>query len=199
MVFLDAVAVALVAGLLLGGTPAALGELRLQRLWLAYVAIALQVVAFPSGTLPWTTPDGVARALWLFSYGLLIAMIAANRHVRGIAVVGAGLACNLVAIVANGGLMPVTDDALRGAGLDYAVRNNSISLSEPRLAGLVDRFAAPSWLPLGNVFSVGDVLIGAGIVIVVVLAMRPRLLRWLPGPSSLGPPETTGATSEPRA
>ena len=199
MVFLDAVAVALVAGLLLGGTPAALGELRLQRLWLAYVAIALQVVAFPSGTLPWATPDGVARALWLFSYGLLIAMIAANRHVRGIAVVGAGLACNLVAIVANGGLMPVTDDALRGAGLDYAVRNNSISLSEPRLAGLVDRFAAPSCLPLGNVFSVGDVLIGAGIVIVVVLAMRPRLLRWLPGPSALGPPETPGATSEPRA
>jgi hypothetical protein len=176
MVFLDSVAAALVIGLLLGGNPAALGELRLRRLWLAYVAIALQVVAFPSGTLPWTTPDAVARGLWLVSYGLLIALIAANRRLPGIAVVGAGLACNLVAIVANGGLMPVTHHALRAAGLSYEIRNNSISLAEPHLAALVDRFAAPAWLPMGNVFSVGDVLIGLGVVIVVVLAMRPRLL-----------------------
>ncbi len=177
MVFLDAVLAATAVGVLLGGSPAALGELRLRTLWLAYSAIALQVVAFPSNVLPWATPDGLARGAWLLSYSLLIGMIAQNRHVRGLLIVGAGLACNLVAIVANGGLMPVTRDALRATGHSYDVRNNSISLAEPRLSGLVDRFAAPGWLPFGNVFSVGDVLIGAGIILVIVLAMRPRLLR----------------------
>ncbi len=177
MVFLDSVLLALVLGVLLGGSPAALGELGIRRLWLAYAAIALQVAAFPSGILPWTTPDGLARGLWLASYALLIAMILQNRHIRGIAIVGAGLACNLVAIVANGGLMPVTENALRGAGLSYDERNNSISLANPHLALLVDRFAVPDWLPLGNVFSIGDVLIGVGIVVVIVIAMKPRYLR----------------------
>jgi hypothetical protein len=198
MVFLDSVLVALVLGILLGGSPSALGELRVRRLWLAYAAIALQVVAFPSQVLPWSTPDGVARGLWLVSYALLIAMIVQNRHLRGIVIVGVGLACNLVAILDNGGLMPVTSDALRRAGLNYDVRNNSVSLAAPHLSALVDRFAAPGWLPLGNVFSVGDVLIGVGIVIVIVLAMRPRLLRRVPGLVTATPSLSAG-TPPPRS
>lgn len=194
MVFLDSVLVALALGILLGGSPAALGELRIRRTWLAYSAIALQVVAFPSNVLPWSTPDGVARGLWLLSYAMLIALILQNRHIRGIGVVAAGLVCNLVAIIANGGLMPVTEDALRDAGLSYDVRNNSVSLAEPHLSALVDRFAAPEWLPLGNVFSVGDVLIGVGIVIVIVLAMQPRLLRWVTPASAVGTPASTAGT-----
>ena len=199
MVFLDCVLVALVLGVLLGGSPTALGELRARRLWLAYAAIALQVAAFPSAVLPWTTPDSVARVLWLASYALLIAMILQNRHLHGIAIVGAGLVCNLVAIIANGGLMPVTDDALRGAGLSYDQRNNSISLARPHLDWLIDRFAVPGWLPLGNVFSVGDALIGAGIIVVIVLAMRPRLLRLAARPlevGTLGPAGPSGATPD---
>ena len=195
MVFLDSVLVALALGILLGGSPAALGELRVRRLWLAYSAIALQVVAFPSNVLPWATPDGVARGLWLLSYALLIAMILQNRHIRGIAVVAAGLTCNLVAIIANRGLMPVTDDALRSAGLSYDVRNNSVSLAEPHLSALVDRFAAPEWLPLGNVFSVGDVLIGVGIAVVIVLAMRPRLLPWAAPALRAGSPASAAGSA----
>ena len=39
---------------------------------------------------------------------------------------------------------------------------NSAVLHSPHLAWLVDRWAAPSWVPWANVFSVGDVLIMAG-------------------------------------
>ena len=184
MVFLDAILLGVVLGVVLRGNPAALGELRIRRVWLAYAAIALQVVAFPSNVLPWSTPDIAARALWLVSYALLIALIVENRHIRGILVVGAGLACNLAAIVANGGLMPVTQAALDGAGLDYDVHNNSISLVEPHLASLVDRWAAPAWLPFANVYSVGDVLIGVGIVLAVVVAMRPTTSRPAPEPEA---------------
>jgi hypothetical protein len=176
MVLLNFVAAGLVLGLVLGGSLRRLGQLRVRALWLAYLAVALQVAAFPSGVLPWSTPGGVASALWLVSYGALGALIVANRRVAGLAVVGVGQACNVVAIVANGGLMPVTRGALRDAGLDYDLRNNSISAVHPHLSWLVDRWAVPTWLPLGNVYSVGDVIIGLGVLLAIVIAMRPRLL-----------------------
>ena len=71
--------------------------------------------------------------------------------------------------------MPVTPEALDRAGLSYQLRNNSISFVHPHLVWLVDRWAVPGWLPLGNVFSVGDVVIGVGVLATVVIAMRPRL------------------------
>jgi hypothetical protein len=37
---------------------------------------------------------------------------------------------------------------------------------------LTDIFALPPGLPLANVFSIGDVLIGLGIVLVIALGMR---------------------------
>jgi hypothetical protein len=44
------------------------------------------------------------------------------------------------------------------------------------VAWLIDRFAWPGWLPLANVFSVGDVLIGLGLLTTIVAGMQPRLL-----------------------
>ena len=39
---------------------------------------------------------------------------------------------------------------------------------------LFDIFAMPTWIPLANVFSVGDALIGVGAAIAVVAAMHGR-------------------------
>jgi hypothetical protein len=39
---------------------------------------------------------------------------------------------------------------------------NSVAAPDPRLDWLVDRWAAPEWVPLANVFSVGDVVIALG-------------------------------------
>jgi hypothetical protein len=112
--------------------------------------------------------------LWLVSFALLIGFAAVNRAVRGVALVFAGLASNLAAVVANGGLMPASPHAVRAAGLAYRLHNNSISVVHPHLAWLTDRWAVPAWIPLGNVFSVGDVLIAAGIIATIVLAMHAR-------------------------
>jgi hypothetical protein len=62
---------------------------------------------------------------------------------------------------------------------------NSGVLEDPRLALLGDVFASPSWLPLQNVYSPGDLLLLAGAFWVVhracgtVLARDPR--PWLRG------------------
>jgi hypothetical protein len=83
-----------------------------------------------------------------------------------------------VAIAANGGHMPALPSALRGAGVPFdGVYQNSVAAGHPNVAWLVDRWAAPEWVLGANVYSVGDVLLGVGGIVIVVAAMGPRLLR----------------------
>jgi hypothetical protein len=161
-------------GLVLGGRLEALAELPLRKAWLFLVALSLQVVAFPFAALPWTTSDQVATPLWLASYGLLLAGAVLNRHIVGVPVVAAGMLLNLVAILANQGTMPVLHSAMRAAGRTDAHQANSTALSDPSMPWLVDRWAAPDWIPLANVFSVGDVVIAVGALAVVVAGTGVR-------------------------
>jgi hypothetical protein len=168
---------------LLGGRLSKLGELRFRWVALFYVAIALQIVAFPISQLPWRTPDRVAVVLWLVSYGLFAAGAAVNLSVPGIPLIAVGMLSNVVAIVSNGGHMPALPSALRAAGLHFAQSRNSERLSAPHLPWLVDRWGAPEWVPLANVFSAGDVLIAIGGLVFALVAtgafsrMRMVILR----------------------
>jgi hypothetical protein len=178
MVLVLAVAVGLVVGRLLGGRVSALADLRLRGVWLFYVAIGLQVLGYPSGVLPWSIADSLATALWLLSYGFLIAAVAVNVRLTGAAVVGLGMLSNLAAVLANGGHMPARASALRAAGVLYrGVHNNSAVVAHPNLPWLIDRWPVPAWIPMGNVYSVGDVLIAAGGILLVVAGMGVRLRR----------------------
>jgi hypothetical protein len=163
------------AGLVLGGRLDALAELSLRAPWLFLAAIALQLVAFPVAFLPWTTEETLASVLWVASYGLLVVAAVLNRHVTGVPVVALGMGLNLVAILANHGTMPVTYEAMRAAGRSEAVQANSTATSDPSLPWLVDRWAAPDWIPFANVFSVGDVVIAVGAFVLVLAAMGVRV------------------------
>lgn len=161
-----ALALPLLAGFvlapLLGGRWSRLAKLRLRALWLFYVAIGMQLVAFPVKALPWRTPDRIGVVLWLVSYGVFALAVAVNFRIPGIPLIAAGLVSNLLAITTNGGHMPALPSALRAAGMHFTQSRNSAEMASPHLAWLVDRWAAPSWVPWANVFSVGDVLIMAG-------------------------------------
>lgn len=147
---------------LLGGRWSRLGKLRIRFLWIFYAAIAMQLVAFPVKVMPWHTSNRIGVVLWLISYGIFALGIAANFRLPGIAFIAAGLVSNLTAVLANGGHMPALPSALRGAGLHFSQSRNSAEMAAPHLSWLVDRWAAPSWIPWANVFSVGDVLIAVG-------------------------------------
>jgi hypothetical protein len=155
---------------LLGGRLSRLGELRLRWVGLFYVGIALQIAAFPMSRLPWRTPDRAAIVLWLVSYGLFAAAAAANFGIPGVPLIAAGMVSNVAAIVSNGGHMPALPSALRAAGLHFAQSRNSERLSQPHVPWLVDRWGAPDWIPLANVFSVGDVLIAVGGLVFALVA-----------------------------
>jgi hypothetical protein len=177
MVLALAIPLGLLLGLVLGGDPRRLADLRLRGLPLLYGAIALQIAAFPSGIFPWTTPDRVAIALWLLSYGLIGVAAWRNRRVPGVPVVAAGAASNVAAVVANGGHMPADPGAIAAAGEAYSgVNANSVAAESPALPWLIDRWAAPEWVPWANVYSVGDLLILAGATLLVAAATRPRTL-----------------------
>jgi hypothetical protein len=172
------IAVGFCLALLLGGRPSRLADLALRAPWLFLAALGLQVVAFPFDVLPWRTGQGAATALWLASYAVLVVAGALNLRVTGVPLVAAGMTANIAAIAANGGTMPVLPEAMRAAGRTAVHKANSTGVSAPRLSWLVDRWAAPDWLPLANVYSVGDVLIALGAIVVVLAAMgvaRPRL------------------------
>ena len=95
--------------------------------------------------------------------------LVANRELPGIPLVVLGAAANLLAIAANGGVMPASPSALATAGLppEQPGFANSAALAHPRLAFLGDVFAIPAGWPLANVFSVGDVLIAAGAAVAI--------------------------------
>jgi hypothetical protein len=174
------VVLAIAAALVFGGDLRRLSGLRLRRIELFYVAIAVQLVAFPFAFMPWRVSDAVARALWLASYAALCCGAVANLRITGVPIIGAGMAANIIAVVANGGHMPALPRALHDAGKSYVVQYNSAASATPHVSWLVDRWAVPDWLPVGNVFSVGDVVIAIGVMVLVFSAMGARLPLALP-------------------
>lgn len=176
MFLLPVVIVGVVVGLLLGGRLDRIADVRLRAPWLFYVAILLQLLAFPSLFMPWQASEGIATSLSIASYVCLLAVFTLNSELTGMPIAGVGMLLNLVAILSNGLHMPALPSAMREAGLSYTgVHNNSVAEAHPNLAWFVDRWAAPGWVPAGNVFSVGDVLIAAGALVLVAAAMGAQL------------------------
>jgi hypothetical protein len=167
-----------------GGRVRALVDVRLRWLSLAYVALAIQIAAFPGNGVPWHTPDGVAVALWLVSDVLLIAVVVRNVRLPGVAIVAAGLCSNLLAVLSNGGHMPALPRALAAAGLHYHRELNSVAMAHPALPWLVDRWAAPHWIPLANIFSVGDVAIAIGGFVLALAVSGARVPGRRPRPAT---------------
>lgn len=172
MFVLYAIPIGIALGYLIGGRLERLGELRFEWGWLAVAGLAVQVVLF-SGTIEAGLGMGVGAAIYVASTGAVLVAVWRNLSVPGLPVVAVGAISNLAAIVANEGIMPTTAAALDAAGMDAEEGfSNSAVVPDPVLAPLTDVFALPPWLPLANVFSIGDVLIGLGIVLVIGLGMR---------------------------
>jgi uncharacterized protein DUF5317 len=107
------------------------------------------------------------------STAVVLAAVLVNGRIAGMPIIALGALSNFAAIASNGGYMPADTGALASLAKTAPVIYSNSSVPEhPALAPLTDVFALPTWLPMANIFSVGDVLIGAGVAIVIVLAMR---------------------------
>lgn len=168
-----AIPVGLLLGLVLRGGLDGLFGLNFRWGPLAIAGLLVQVVLFtPFGD---SVAGDLGPAIYILSTLAVFAAVARNWRLTGMPVVAAGALSNLVAITSNGGFMPADAGALERAGFGGpGDHTNSVVLADPAFRPLTDIYALPSGIPLANVFSVGDVLIGVGIVIVIVAAMRRR-------------------------
>ncbi|MFQ6057799.1 MAG: DUF5317 domain-containing protein [Anaerolineae bacterium] len=188
MILLVAVILALMIGLARGGSLRQVADLPLHWGWVALLAFALQVFLVYS---PLET-QGRLLSPWagilVLSYLLLFAVVWSNRSLSGVAIIGLGLALNLAVIVANGGFMPVTPEALKRAGqadlapslesgtLVSSTKDIILTREETKLWILSDVFVLPTPLPVASTFSPGDVLIAVGAFMLLQAAMGVNLL-----------------------
>ena len=146
------------------------------------VALAIQLVIFSKLELIKTLPVQFIVIFHLVSYILLIVFLIKNINNSGIAIAGTGIFLNSLVIFMNGGYMPAIPDNVKNTSFNSTAElinrgetvNNSIKLTNDTfLPWLGDIFHMPSWMPFSNVFSIGDVLIAAGICVYIIVNMRP--------------------------
>jgi hypothetical protein len=170
---LYAVLAGLVIGLVSGGSVARLGDLQFS--WAPLIAVGMVVQLLLFSTDVGDALGAAAPLAYVASNMAVLVAVWKNRSIPGLPVVLIGGAANLLAICANGGYMPVSSAALtalgRGARDGYV---NTRFVDGAVLGPLTDQFAMPAWMPMANIFSVGDVLIGIGAAIAIVAAMHGR-------------------------
>jgi MFS family permease len=181
--FLSAIVLALLVGALAGGGLPRLAELRLKWLWVLGLALALRVAAFVARQ--WGIDEQLPIGLFfIFDYLLIFVWLWGNWRVPGLQVAAVGIGLNTLAVIFNGGQMPVWTGALRAAGLTPADLGSDpfhFLMSSPTVADFVQRGGifgdvVPFPVPyLRDVMSIGDVLLALGIFWAIVSSMtRPN-------------------------
>lgn len=167
MIWLGALALGLAAGLLTGGSIENFARIKFR--WplvvLAGVVVREVVLLTPLGRV-----EG-AEYLYVAALAAIVAWTILHfDRLSGIWFVTAGGFLNLVVILANGGRMPVAAAlagslASRGHIGQYTLMGQSTNLN-----------VLGDWIAIGPIpeaYSPGDLLIAAGIALVVFLAVRP--------------------------
>jgi hypothetical protein len=186
MILLAALLVAVLIGLFSGGRLGRLGALNLRFAWMALLGFGMQIymIYWPSATAPAFL--SLHTALLVSSYLILLAFVWINRRLMGMFVVGLGLLMNLSVMLANGGYMPITPEAVVRVGHEYELQTfepgarlrNTKDVMLPReqtnLWFLSDIFAVPRPFPIPSVFSPGDAVLALGAAILIIAGMHHR-------------------------
>jgi hypothetical protein len=171
--------VALAAGLLAGWLRALWNKrvfqsIQLKYGWIVILAFIPQLAAFQLKATSVNFPDVWAAVALVSSQFLLLVFVWFNRCDPKVWVLGSGLFLNLLVILLNGGLMPISPETVQklipyapsgswqigerlGTGKDIV-----LPILSTRLWILSDHFLLPTWLHYQVAFSLGDVLIATG-------------------------------------
>lgn len=167
---LTTVAGALLVGYARGGRLANLAQVRLHRGWLVAVAVLTQALLTMVGALNGPV-EVLTGPVLLASHLALLVFVWRNRLLPGMALIFAGFAMNAAVITANGA-MPVGREAL------FAISGSATTAISPGKHRLLADGDSLVWLAdiipipvLRTIVSAGDVVLGAGVAILVVNLM----------------------------
>src|SRR5688572_20908454 len=179
---------AIVLGLAARGNIWNLGNVRLRFVWLLFGGLVLRYATQFGIEAGFAPAD--ANRLFLFSFGFLLLLVGlwTNREHPGLAPAFVGILLNAVAIITNGGYMPVWEPSIRAAGLDPA----DVGSAFHRIVGATSGGGIPGDFlsqagPLGdiipipipflqNVASIGDLFLAAGLGFFIFAVMVRREL-----------------------
>ncbi len=144
----------------------------LDLVWLVPLAFLPQWLAFHLPATRRLTTDTPAATVLVTSQALLLVFAWCNRKQPGFGSMGTGLALNLMVIILNGGLMPVSPEVVTELLPDSSPDtwqvgerigwNIILPVSATRLWWLTDWLLMPAWFPYRKALSIGDVLIAVG-------------------------------------
>lgn len=184
MILLPAIFAGIVIALLRGGDLRRLAVLPVHLGWLAVVCLIAQLYVIYSPVDKLEAERSVHATLLIGSSVALLLVVWANRRLPAMAIIGIGLFLNLVVMAANGGFMPVSREATMAAGTrsvqdayqegDRLPRSKDVLLSQAdtQLWILSDVIVAPQ--PLARVYSFGDIVVGAGVFVLLQAATVTR-------------------------
>jgi Family of unknown function (DUF5317) len=168
--------VALVVVLVTRGSFSRLYRLPIQSIWMVLVALAIQIflalVELPSDRF-----DDLGFALVMASYAFLLAFCFVNLRISMMWVIGLGIALNALVIGLNQG-MPTADHEVTtrsGRTVEEPIERTAKHRPESDddlLPFLGDRLRVPD--PVDEVISIGDIMIGLGIILVCYQGSRIR-------------------------
>ncbi|SCZ80551.1 DUF5317 domain-containing protein [Acidaminobacter hydrogenoformans] len=182
--FIEALAIGLIAGIVRNGRVRNLLDLEIAGVSLIITAVILQIS-------PIVLEPFIKSENWLafFPFVGTLVMIAAvlmNRKNKGFYIILIGALLNALAMGLSGFRMPVTETALMRAGMqslletiqDGSVINYVLVTSADGLAYYLGKvIAIPEIYPLSKLFSVGDLLISAGLAYFIQNTMLNQWFR----------------------
>ena len=177
VLILVTVAAGVVAGWLRGGRVRNIAETSIKGGLVACAAVLAQAV---HAVVP---NPSVAITATAISQALLLTFLWLNRFVAGAFLVALGSSLNAAVILANGA-MPVSREAIMAVArhpLEVVGRHRLLE-PDDRLPLLADIIGLPL---LRTVVSVGDVVLAAGVGLLVVELMRPPRRRYASAPDGV--------------
>ncbi|HVM24936.1 MAG TPA: MFS transporter [Candidatus Limnocylindrales bacterium] len=177
--FLSTILLALIVGALAGGGLPRLADLRLRWTVVLLVALALRLGAGFSRELG-LAPDIPVGWAFIAAYGLIFAWLWQNWRVPGLQIAAVGIGANLLAILLNGGQMPIWAAAFSAAGFTEAdIANDPFhfllradTVAEFVASGGLFGDVIPLPIPvIRDVVSIGDVILAIGIFWAIVYSM----------------------------
>ncbi len=176
---LDGAVAAVIIGLIAGGRFSRLPALGLRWVWVFVAAFAIRLGVVALGAQGWAWFFGIARLFHVFSYLLLLAAVGANWRLWPMWAAALGVAMNLAVVAANGGAMPADASQVAAAGQQRLLEliqagrypTHTVLDAATRLPLLADRFLLPAPYPRPSLFSAGDGLLTAGVMLLILRGM----------------------------
>jgi Family of unknown function (DUF5317) len=171
------IASAFVVAILRGGRLSEMANVQFRYFWLLFVPLLIQLVLYTPLSARLSIDLSAMPSIYIISMlaGAVVAWF--NRSLPGFPLLLAGLLSNLLVISLNGGYMPVSAEARIISGMTPLVdsANNVSPMTNASVLWILgDTLPVPHFIPLANVFSIGDVLIAAGGVLFVLTVLGSR-------------------------